>query len=165
MRPASQTAPWTGITEVRRIGLGTRIGVTFFKVFVTIKRYYPKKRNTLKSSYFGSKLGKIAIPSTCGQRQRPPSNGHIWGTEDWSGYPLWLNLLPGICDNKTYLTKKNATPSYRVILVRNCVKSQFHEHAASVTHRSLNGHNWRTADWPGYPHWLNVFQGIFDNRT
>jgi len=51
------------MTEVRRIGLGIRISSTFFKVFVTIKHnLQKKKRITLKSSYFGLKLGKIANP-------------------------------------------------------------------------------------------------------
>jgi len=101
MPPASNIALWTGITEERKIGPGTRIGWTFFKVFVTIKR----------------------------------------------------------------IKQKKATPSNRDIFFRIWVKSLFPEHAASVTDRPLNRHNWGTADWPGYPHWCNVFLGICDNKT
>jgi len=109
MRPASRTAPWTGIAEVRRIGPGTRIGWTFFKVFVTTKGNYrknptPSNQVILVWSWVKSLLNQHAASV----RDRP-LNGHNWGTPDWRGYPHWLNLLQGICDKKTYLTKKRNT--------------------------------------------------------
>ena len=63
--------------------------------FSTFQFFTP--RRTLKGA---------AFPEHAASDTDRPWNGHNWGTADWPGYPQWLNLLQGICDNKTYLTTK-----------------------------------------------------------
>jgi len=94
-------------------------------------------------------------------------------TSLWTGIPQERRIGPGTRIGwaffKVFATikrnyRKNATPSNRAILVWSRVKSLFPEYVTSVTDRSLNGHEWGTADWPEYPHWLNVLQGICNNK-